>query len=89
MNTNKIKLIDKIILAHQATSNHRISILNSEICGCFFCFATFHYDEIHTWWDYEQTAECPKCLHASVIGSASGFPIEDSFLKSMHGYLLK
>jgi hypothetical protein len=66
-------------------------ILKSEICGCFYCLKTFSPDEIFQWHgekcdEYEPLAFCPICGTDSVIGSASGFPIEKIFLKKMRDF---
>lgn len=66
-------------------------ILNSRICGCFYCLETFRPDEIIEWHLEDesgigQTALCPKCGIDSVIGSDSGYPIEHSFLKKMKDF---
>lgn len=71
--------------AHAHSSNHRTEISNSTICGCFFCKQTFAPSEIIEWIDEDnngvgQCALCPRCGIDSVIGSASGFPINTAFL---------
>ena len=63
-------------------------ILSSEKCGCFRCCQIFSPDEIDQWHGegidgVESVALCPKCGIDSVIGSTSGFPIEESFLRKM------
>jgi len=80
--------------AHKTSIWHRSLILESKICGCFYCLATFEPSEIDEWTDFQtqdgkktelgQTALCPKCGIDSVIGSASKFPITNEFLKEMH-----
>jgi hypothetical protein len=90
----KRKEMNETILrkAHNHSSNHRREILISELCGCFYCKATFAPSEIEEWVDEDksnigQTALCPKCGIDSVIGSKSEFPINDKrFLKEMHKY---
>lgn len=85
---------DKTILeeAHKHSSKHREEMLKSELCGCFYCETIFDPSEIKEWIDKEkndiaQTPLCPKCGIDSVIGSQSGFPINDKeFLKEMHKY---
>lgn len=57
----------------------------------FSCLETFSPDEIFYWVDEENpkgsTAMCPYCNIDSVIGSKSGFPIDDPvFLGEMQGY---
>ncbi|NUQ35056.1 MAG: cytoplasmic protein [Planctomycetaceae bacterium] len=63
---------------------NRQEILSSRLCGCFSCLAIFPPDEVVDWTDDDQTAICPRCPVDSVIGSASGFPIEKDFLAKMH-----
>ena len=82
-------------LAHKHSIRHRAEILNSTVCGCFYCGATYSPGEITDWTDwpdgtpegfeaeYGETALCPRCGIDSVIGSASGFPISEDFLASM------
>jgi len=72
--------------AHVHSSKHRAEILASDTCGCFYCEKTFGPHEIVEWTDDGQTAFCPKCGIDSVIGSASGFPINTDFLHQMCEY---
>ncbi len=76
------------IRAHKHSSRHREELLNSESCGCFYCLKIYSPLEITRWIDENQNgigtcAMCPKCDIDSVIGSASGFPITEEFLKKM------
>lgn len=61
--------------------------MRSEACGCFYCLETFRAREIQEWTDevegVGQTAICPHCDLDTVIGSASGYPIEADFLRQM------
>jgi len=71
--------------------NYRQEILDSPICGCFYCLETFSPDKIFQWHGedengVEQIAICPKCSIDSVIGSASGYPIEHHFLMKMRSF---
>jgi hypothetical protein len=70
--------------AHKHCYKTRREVMVSEICGCFNCLATFSPAEIKEWLDDEQTPMCPSCGIDSVIGSASGYPIDPEFLKSMN-----
>jgi len=70
--------------AHRHCYKCRKEVMASEICGCFHCLATFPPGEIEEWLDDGQTAMCPKCGIDSVIGSASGFSIDEQFLGSMN-----
>jgi hypothetical protein len=80
---------DFLIAAHKHSSLHRKELLQSEVCGCFYCTAIFDPNEIEDWIDErdapEITALCPKCGIDSVIGSLSGFPVTDKeFLTQMY-----
>ena len=75
-------------VAHQHSANHRKQVLESEICGCFYCLETFSPPKIEEWVDEDEneigtTALCPFCGIDSVIGSKSGVPITKEFLKVM------
>jgi len=55
----------------------------------FYCLRTFKPQEIFNWYGEENpkgsTAMCPFCYVDSVIGSKSGFPIDDpDFLEEMY-----
>lgn len=72
--------------AHRHALFNRAELLRSEFCRCFYCLATFKAAEIHHWVeekDQEQSALCPKCSVDSVIGSASGVPMDDDFFAKM------
>jgi len=87
---------EDVIVAHRCSSNHRESILDSDVCGCFYCFSIFSSSEIEDWVDASddeadinetgQTALCPRCGIDSVLGSASGYPINREFLQKMNEY---
>lgn len=75
------------VSAHAHSSRHRASIERSDVCGCFYCLATYAPAAIVEWIDEPgggQTAMCPACGIDSVVGSASGAPITDTFLRAMH-----
>jgi hypothetical protein len=72
------------IAAHKHCSKHRKELEASTTCGCFHCLAEFPYSAIQQWTDNEQTALCPKCEIDSVIGDASGFPVDRQFLTWMN-----
>ncbi len=76
------------IAAHAHCSKHRDELMRSESCGCFYCLHVFPPSEIREWVDVIDdqgtTALCPYCEIDSVIGSASGYPIENHFLKKMN-----
>jgi hypothetical protein len=69
--------------AHRHCIRHRAEIEASDICGCFYCLSTYPPSAISEWIDDGQTAICPMCPVDSVLGSASGYPITDRFLKLM------
>ncbi|HEV2555454.1 MAG TPA: cytoplasmic protein [Bosea sp. (in: a-proteobacteria)] len=77
------------IRAHRHSSQHREEILASEACGCFYYLTTFPPAAITEWTDAHElcpegnTALCPKCGIDSVIGSESGYPVTEEFLRSM------
>ena len=84
-------MITEIIKAHDHCRNHREELLKSELCGCFFCLAIFKPWSIREWLDVENgragpTALCPNCGIDAVIGSKSGYPITQEFLKAMEKY---
>ncbi|MDT3381149.1 hypothetical protein RNI52_27735 [Labrys neptuniae] len=72
--------------AHRQTTNHRQELEKSASCGCFYCCQTFTVAKIEEWIDDEEgTALCPYCGIDSLIGSASGYPVNDrEFLQAMH-----
>jgi hypothetical protein len=78
--------------AHEHSFQNRAEIEGSELCGCFYCCATFSGKEVTQWIpdDAGDTALCPFCPVDSVIGSASGLPVDDAeFLTAMHNYWIK
>jgi hypothetical protein len=74
---------DDHIKAHHACFRHRAQLMASESCGYFYCLETFAPDAIEEWVDDGQTALCPCCGIDSVIGSASGYPVDRDFLSTM------
>lgn len=69
----------------------REEILNSDKCGCFRCLQIFSPDEIDEWHAEDQNGVgqipiCPKCGIDSLIGDASGFPVEPKFLSKMEEF---
>ena len=83
--------------AHKSSASHRKEVEASTVCGCFQCQETFSPSEIEDWLEETGgdlsrrpdpwTALCPKCGIDSVIGSASGFPVNDTkFLSAMHAH---
>lgn len=82
---------EDLLRAHNHSSCHRAELLSSDICGCFYCLATFRVSEVVEWIDEDdagegQTALCPHCTIDSVIGDQSGFPVSREFLDRMSAY---
>lgn len=73
-------------LAHKSSTHNRQQIAQSDVCGCFYCLAVFGPSEIKEWVDNDDTALCPRCGIDSVLGSASGFSINEEFLRRMREY---
>jgi len=70
--------------ANVHASGHRAELSSSVQLGCFYCMRMFAFTDIARWTDGNQTALCPKCGMSAVLGDASGFPIDDRFLRRMH-----
>ena len=76
--------------AHEMCSNHKPELELDHLCGCFYCRKIFHPSEITEWLvektpiDRSDTALCPYCGVASVIGESSGYPITEEFLLAMY-----
>jgi len=75
-----------LIAAHRHSANHRPEVGSSKECGCFYCLTVFPPAAISEWCDEESTALCPKCGVDSVIGDASGYSIDEGFLRRMRDY---
>lgn len=69
--------------AHRYSSGHRAEIEASIECGCFYCLKRYPPLDIAEWIDQGSTALCPRCGVDSVIGSASGIHLSESFLERM------
>jgi len=58
------------------TSYNQKEIMESDVCGCFSC-------------NKGSTALCPICYIDAVIGSKSGYPVdEQEFLEEMNEHWL-
>lgn len=80
--------INNLEAAHRHSIFNQVEILQSNLCGCFYCLKNFIPTEIVEWTDTDNpkgmTPLCPYCGIDSVIGEKSGFPIADqSFLFAM------
>ncbi len=85
-----------LLAPYRHTTNNWAVIGASKVCGCCSCMQTFPPDEIVAWagLDFDnvddpaavdrQTALCPRCGSESVIGDASGYPINMQFLGQMN-----
>ena len=71
--------------AATASKGHRGELGQSKKCGCYHCVSIFPPSEIKEWRGDgpHERALCPKCGVDSVIGDASGYPVEDRFLRAM------
>jgi hypothetical protein len=78
--------LNKIILAHDHSSNHKEELKNSAVIGCFYCRNFIKFADIKEWIDAEDTALCPKCGIDSLIGSDSGYTVGKKFLNAMNAY---
>jgi hypothetical protein len=74
------------VKAHEHSRRNRAELQASHMCRCFYCFGIYPPSEITEWTDDGQTAICARCPVDSVIGSASGYPIDAEFLKRMHDH---
>ena len=72
------------VAARTHAQAHRTELLASQTCGCFFCFRQFPASDIKKWIDGNQTALCPRCGIDAILGSSSGYTINDQFLRRMH-----
>jgi len=82
-------IIEYLKVAHKHSIYNQNEIMKSELCGCFTCLRTFRPDEIYNWVDEDNpegsTAMCPFCYVDAVIGSKSGFLVDDpDFLEEMY-----
>jgi len=79
----------KAIKAHTFSKNNVISLINSKICGCFYCNKIFDPKEINQYTDSGNTAKCPYCEIDSILSEDCGYPITKRFLQKMHNYWFK
>ena len=83
----EIELTDEVLeQAYKHSINNQVEIQQSNTCGCFYCREIFAPSEIKTWINDKKgkTAQCPYCMIDSVIGNASGYPINTKFLDAMY-----
>ncbi|WP_242109781.1 cytoplasmic protein [Luteimonas aquatica] len=77
------RVMNDVIQAHRHSSGHRHEIEISATCGCFYCGEIYMPSKIEKWADQGMTAICPICGIDSVIGDASGYPVNKEFLSAM------
>ncbi|HLK28653.1 MAG TPA: hypothetical protein VKT28_08730 [Puia sp.] len=82
---------DLLRAAHQHSIFNKDEILESQVCGCFYCLKNFAPQQITEWVEEgdnrHETALCPFCSIDSVIGNKSGYKVDDkNFLKTMYDY---
>lgn len=75
--------------AHRASMRNRGVVLESDLCACFSCLATFEPCAVRRWTDHDakgvpQTPFCPSCGMDAVLAKASGFSLDREFLLAMH-----
>ena len=81
----EMKDID-LIYAHTLCENNRKKLMDTQVCGCFYCMRIFDPKEI-TWTDEtDDTAMCPYCGIDAVIAQSDDLPISKPFLKKMHDF---
>ena len=82
---------------------NRAEVLDSDVCGCFYCCKLVPKEDL-LWTDSNdpedeepgavrpdkgETAVCPACDSASIIGSASGLEITADLLQEMRKHWFK
>ena len=75
-------------LAGDASFENWKSVKKSEMCGCYYCCSIFPSSEVTDWTPdrHGRTALCPRCSIDSVIGDASGIPIQKDVLEELYQY---
>ena len=71
---------ETLLSAHSHCTGNNSQLIENELCGCFYCLATYSPGEINEWIiekDKRETAICPKCDTDSVIGSKSEYPVSN------------
>lgn len=82
---NKYEL-NFLLSSHQGSFKYKNELVNSNVCGCFYCKKKFRTNEIKEWIEEGndvETAICPNCGIDSVLSEK--YPISDYlFLNEMH-----
>lgn len=77
---------EQIRNASQTSFKSRQVIEKSKMAGCFHCCKIFPAAEIDEWWDEDRTPVCPRCGIDSVLGDATGYPINEQALEKIRDY---
>ncbi len=84
----KKEIKDYLSRLHRSAFRNEKQIMNSRICGCFYCGSILKHEDIVEWLDDDgrgdHTAVCPKCGVDSVIGDDCGVRITPPFLDLMY-----
>lgn len=71
-------------LLPQHMHHNRAEIQGSALCGCISCEQRFPATEIRSWVAAGNTAVCPRCGAAAVVGSGAGFELTSQLLHRAH-----
>ena len=69
--------------------HNKAEIQAGEVCGCICCAQMFPRSEIRSWVGGGNTAVCPRCGVAAVIGSGAGFILTPELLNRAHQMLFQ
>ena len=76
--------------ANKAAFENWESVKDSRLCGCYYCRSIFPPSEVteNDWVPdlHGRTVLCPRCSIDTVIGDASGIPIQADILEELHDY---
>lgn len=76
--------------ANKAAFENWESVKISRLCGCYYCRSIFPSSEVteNDWVPdlHGRTVLCPRCSIDTVIGDASGIPIQEDILEELHDY---
>jgi len=76
---------------HSECGWHEKAILNSKVCGCFYCISMFPSSEIKEWIEEPRdcprgsgkTAVCPKCDIDAVLPDTLEVELTEKLLREM------
>jgi len=82
----RMKTDPKFLELAKHSSHNEIEILHSKTCSCYFCRQTYNARDVNDWTNDKGgvTALCPVCGMDSVIGDASGVPLDKNLLKDLN-----